>query len=48
MKRGEIKLSVRAMNEDTERSAYKAYQQQVKRESKFGTFGDLLAKKLGK
>jgi small subunit ribosomal protein S1 len=47
-KRGEVKLSIRAMNEETERNAYKAYQQQVKRESKFGTFGDLLAKKLGK
>ncbi len=47
-KRGEVKLSIKAMNEDTERNAYKAYQQQVKREAKFGTFGDLLSKKLGK
>ena len=47
-KRGEVKLSIKAMNEDTERNAYKAYQQQVKREAKFGTFGDLLAKKMGK
>jgi small subunit ribosomal protein S1 len=47
-KRGEVKLSIKAMNEDTERNAYKAYQQQVKREAKFGTFGDLLSKKIGK
>ena len=47
-KRGEVKLSIKAMNEDTERNAYKAYQQQVKREAKFGTFGDLLSKKMGK
>ena len=46
-KRGEVKLSVRALNEDTERSAYKTYQAQVKKEAKF-TFGDLLAKKLQK
>jgi small subunit ribosomal protein S1 len=46
-RRGEVKLSVRALNEDTERSAYKTYQQQVKKEAKF-TMGDLLAKKLQK
>jgi ribosomal protein S1 len=46
-KRGEVKLSIRALNEDTERSAYKTYQQQVKKEAKF-TMGDLLAKKLQK
>ena len=46
-KRGEVKLSIRALNEDSERSAYKTYQAQVKKEAKF-TFGDLLAKKLQK
>jgi len=46
-KRGEVKLSIRALNEDSERSAYKSYQAQVKKEAKF-TFGDLLAKKLQK
>jgi small subunit ribosomal protein S1 len=46
-RRGEVKLSVRALNEDTERSAYKTYQQQVKKEARF-TMGDLLAKKLQK
>jgi small subunit ribosomal protein S1 len=44
-KRGEIKLSIKALREDTERSAYQQYRQQVTREAKFGTFGDLLAKK---
>jgi small subunit ribosomal protein S1 len=46
-RRGEVKLSVRALNEDTERSAYKTYQQQVKKEARF-TMGDLLSKKLQK
>jgi small subunit ribosomal protein S1 len=46
-KRGEVKLSIRALNEDSERNAYKSYQAQVKKEAKF-TFGDLLAKKLQK
>jgi hypothetical protein len=40
-------LSIRALNEDSERNAYKSYQAQVKKEAKF-TFGDLLAKKLQK
>lgn len=44
-RRGEVKLSVRAMQQETERNAYQAYRQQVKREAKFGTFADLLAKK---
>lgn len=43
---GEVKLSVRAVGEDTERNAFQAYRQQVKREAKFGTFGDLLQKTL--
>ncbi len=44
-RRGEIKLSVKALHDDTERNAYQQYRQQVTREAKFGTFGDLLAKK---
>jgi small subunit ribosomal protein S1 len=44
-RRGEIKLSIKALKEDSERSAYQQYRAQVSRESKFGTFGDLLAKK---
>ncbi|CAN5148056.1 hypothetical protein BH09MYX1_BH09MYX1_33440 [soil metagenome] len=43
-RRGEAKLSIKAMHEDTERNAYKSYRQQVKQEAKFGTFGDLLKK----
>ena len=43
---GEVKLSVKAVGEDTERNAFQAYRQQVKREAKFGTFGDLLQKTL--
>ena len=42
------KLSIRALSQDAERSAYKQYREQVTRESKFGTFGDLLSKKLQK
>lgn len=44
-KRSEVKLSIKAMNEENERSAYQQYRQQVKREAKFGTFADLLAKR---
>jgi small subunit ribosomal protein S1 len=44
-RRGEIKLSIKALKEDSERSAYQQYRQQATREGKFGTFGDLLAKK---
>jgi small subunit ribosomal protein S1 len=44
-KRGELKLSSRAMNEDTERNAYQQYRAQVKREAKFGTLADLLQKR---
>jgi small subunit ribosomal protein S1 len=43
-KRGECKLSIRAVKEDTEKAAFNEYRQQVARESKFGTFGDLFAK----
>jgi small subunit ribosomal protein S1 len=47
-RRGEVKLSIKAMHEDSERNAYKAYKQQVSREAKFGTFADLLSKKTDK
>jgi small subunit ribosomal protein S1 len=42
-RRGEAKLSIKALGEDQERSAYNQYRQQVKAEAKF-TFGDLLNK----
>jgi len=44
-KRGEVKLSIKAMQEDNERNAYQQYRQQLKQQAKFGTFADLLAKK---
>jgi ribosomal protein S1 len=44
-KRGEVKLSIKALREETERTAYQQYRAQVKAEAKFGTFADLLAKK---
>jgi small subunit ribosomal protein S1 len=44
-RRGEIKLSIKALNEETERNAYQQYRAQVKREAKFGTLADLLAKR---
>ncbi|MBI5535039.1 MAG: 30S ribosomal protein S1 [Deltaproteobacteria bacterium] len=43
-KRGECKLSIKAVKEDSEKAAFNEYRQQVARESKFGTFGDLFAK----
>ncbi|MGO9833843.1 MAG: S1 RNA-binding domain-containing protein [Polyangiaceae bacterium] len=43
-RRGEIKLSIKALSEDQERNAYQQYRQQLKAEARF-TFGDLLAKK---
>jgi small subunit ribosomal protein S1 len=46
-RRGEVKLSVKALSEDQERNAYNQYRQQLKAEARF-TFGDLLAKKLQK
>jgi small subunit ribosomal protein S1 len=42
-RRGEIKLSIKALGEDNERNAYQQYRQQLKAEAKF-TFGDLLNK----
>ena len=44
-RRGEIKLSIKALTEETERNAYQQYRAQVKREAKFGTLADLLAKR---
>ncbi|MBX3221235.1 MAG: S1 RNA-binding domain-containing protein [Labilithrix sp.] len=44
-RRGELKLSIKALNEENERNAYQQYRAQVKREAKFGTFADLLAKR---
>jgi small subunit ribosomal protein S1 len=46
-RRGEIKLSIKALSEDQERNAYQQYRQQLKAEARF-TFGDLLAKKMQK
>ncbi len=43
-RRGEVKLSIKALSEDQERSAYQQYRQQLKAEARF-TFGDLLSKK---
>jgi small subunit ribosomal protein S1 len=43
-RRGEVKLSIKALSEDLERSAYQQYRTQLKAEARF-TFGDLLAKK---
>ena len=44
-RRGEVKLSIKALSEDQERNAYQQYRQQLKAEAKFGTFADLLAKR---
>lgn len=43
-RRGEVKLSVKAMTEQNERDAYRAYKAKVTQEAKFGTLGDLLKK----
>ncbi len=42
-KRGEVKLSIKSLNEQHERDAYQQYRQQLNREARF-TFGDLLKK----
>ena len=44
-RRGEAKLSLRAFKEDNEKAAYNEYRASVAKASKFGTLGDLLAKK---
>jgi small subunit ribosomal protein S1 len=43
-RRGEVKLSIKALSEEQERSAYQQYRQQLKAEARF-TFADILAKK---
>jgi small subunit ribosomal protein S1 len=43
-RRGEAKLSIRALKEDAEKQAYRDYRKQVQREAHFGTFADLLKK----
>ena len=43
-RRGEAKLSIRALKEDAEKQAYQAYRSGVAREAKFGTFADLMKK----
>ena len=47
-RRGEPKLSIRAMEDEEERRAHKEYRQKLQRESKFGTLGDLLRDHLAK
>ena len=42
-KRGEVKLSIKALTDQTERDAYHEYKKQVSKEARF-TFGDLLKK----
>jgi small subunit ribosomal protein S1 len=44
-RRGEAKLSIRALKEDAEKQAYQSYRSSVAREAKFGTFADLLKSK---
>ena len=41
-RRGEAKLSIRALKEDVEKQAYQQYRAGVAREAKFGTFADLM------
>ncbi|MCU0683636.1 MAG: S1 RNA-binding domain-containing protein [Polyangiaceae bacterium] len=43
-KRGEAKLSVKAVREDSEKASYNEYRASVAKEAKFGTFADLLKK----
>ncbi|MDI1448230.1 S1 RNA-binding domain-containing protein [Polyangium sp. 6x1] len=43
-RRGEAKLSIRALKEDAEKQAYQSYRAGVAREAKFGTFADLMKK----
>ncbi|MBI4954477.1 MAG: S1 RNA-binding domain-containing protein [Myxococcales bacterium] len=44
-RKGETKLSIKAVKEDAERTAYREYRSQVQREAKFGTFADLFKPK---
>ena len=43
-RRGEARLSIRALKEDEEKRAYREYRKKVQREATFGPFGDLLKK----
>ncbi len=43
-RRGEVKLSVRALKDDAEKQAYSQYREVVARDAKFGTFADLMKK----
>jgi len=43
-RRGEARLSIRALKQDEEKRAYKEYRKKVQKESSFGTFGDLFKK----
>ena len=43
-RRGESKLSIRALKDDAERKAYSDYRRQLQKEATFGTLGDLLKK----
>jgi small subunit ribosomal protein S1 len=43
-RRGEAKLSIRAVKEDAEKHAYQQYRAGVARDAKFGTFADLMKK----
>ncbi len=44
-RRGDAKLSIKGLKEDTEKAAYSDYKKQVAKEAKFGTFADLLKKR---
>ena len=43
-RRGDARLSIRALKDDAEKQAYRDYRKKVQRESSFGTFADLLKK----
>jgi small subunit ribosomal protein S1 len=43
-RRGEAKLSIRAVKDDAEKQAYQQYRAGVARDAKFGTFADLMKK----
>lgn len=43
-RRGEVKLSIRALKDDAEKQAYNSYREGVARDAKFGTFADLMKK----
>ncbi|MBW2455325.1 MAG: S1 RNA-binding domain-containing protein, partial [Deltaproteobacteria bacterium] len=45
-RRGEPRLSIRAVKQDAEKQAYRDYRKKVQREATFGTFADLLKDKI--